>query len=105
MCRTSRFGSALSRWCSSLGNMRRIRRAAGKPRRTGALFCRSALSGRGRRLAALCRSASWLPALRHGDVILLSRRHAAVRTTFIDLLGRNSGETGGRCCVRSAAMV
>lgn len=85
--------------------MRRIRRATGKPRRAGALLCRGTLPGRGRRLAPFCRGASWLPALRHGDVILLSRRHAAVRAALIDPLGRNGGETGRSYCAGRATMV
>ena len=83
--------------------MYRICLTAGKPRRAGPLLCRSGLTGRGRRRAVLCRDAPGLPALRHRDVVLLRRRHAAVRAALVDLLGRDGGEAGrlGRrfsCC-------
>ena len=82
------------RCCSSFGSTRRICRTAGEPRRAGTLLCRSALPGRGNRMAVLRRGTSGLSALLHGDMRLLSRRNAAVRAALVDPLGRNSGEAG-----------
>lgn len=103
--RTYRLRSPLSRCSGSFRSGRRIRRTAGKPHCTGTLLCRGALSRRRYRLAAFCRSASGLHTLRHGDVILFSRRYAAVRAALIDPLGRNGGETGSPCRTGGAAMV
>ena len=85
LCRTYRLRSPLSRCSGSFRSGRRIRRTAGKPHCAATLLYRGALSRRWR-LAAFSRSASGLPALRHGDVILFSRRYAAVCAALIDPL-------------------
>ena len=92
--RSPGFRGRCRRCDSSFDSTRRICRTAGKPRRAGTLLCRSALPGRGSRLAVLRRGASGLSALLHGDMRLFSRRNAAVRAALVDPLGRNSGEAG-----------
>ena len=82
--RSPGFRGRCRRCDSSFDSTRRICRTAGKPRRAGTLLCRSALPGRGSRLAVLRRGASGLSALLHGDMRLFSRRNAAVRAALVD---------------------